>query len=143
MSRQVRLPTLEKGDLQVLLVYTVGDEWEPDWEPLRGTTFGDQFSVVPKEAVDHAFHRLSKPLTQALGIQPQGALRKIPPKSRVCFRRNKCPLFNPKQCFPEAKIMPWCFEPDGVEPESVRLLATQVIELWRHGIYIVIVKNGA
>jgi hypothetical protein len=143
MSRQVRLPTLEMGDLQVLLVFTVGNEWEPEWEPLRGTIFGDQFSVIPKEAVDHAFHRLSKPMTKALGIQPRGALRKIPLESRMCFRRNKCPMFDRKQCFPEARNMPWCFEPDGVEPESVRQLATQAIELWRRGIYIVVVQDGA
>lgn len=142
MSRQVRLPTLEMRDLQVLLISSKGDEWDPEWDLLRGTVFGDQFSVVSKEVVDLALQRLSKPLTQALGIQPQGALRKIPLKSRACFRRKSCPLFNPKQCFPEAPNMPWCFEPDGVELETVRLLATQAIELWRRGIYIVVVKEA-
>ena len=143
MSRRVRLPTLEMGDLEVLLISTVGDQWEPEWEPLRGTIFGDQFSVVSKESVTHAFHKLSKPLVKALGIPPKGALKKIPEKSRKCFRREKCILFDPTQCFPEAKNIPWCFEPDGVEPEALRQLATKAIELWRCGVYIIVVQDGA
>lgn len=142
MSRQVCLPTREMGDIHVLLISCTGGKWEPEWDSLRGTVFGDQFSVVSHDAVTLALKRLSKPLTQALGIQPQGALRKIPLKSRKCANHERCPLFDPKQCFPEAKNMPWCFEPAGVEPESVRLLATQAIELWRRGVYIVVVTGA-
>src|SRR4051812_1481223 len=99
------------GDLQLLLISEEADgRWEPEWEPLRGTVFGDQFTVMTRETIEHGLHRWSKPVVDALGISPEGALKKIPPGSRECFRRKVCPLYDPKLCFPESKNMPWCFE---------------------------------
>lgn len=127
------------GELRLLLISTEKDgSWEAEWEPLRGTTFGEQFSLVSKAAVEHVLHGWSKPLSDALGIPPEGALKKIPSESRVCFRRNVCPIFDSKQCFPEAKNMPWCFEPDGVAAEPVRYAATRAFEHWRDRVYLVV-----
>lgn len=138
----MKLPTLEMGDIHLLLV----DGWTGGWEVLRGTVFGAQISVVKREIVDHALHRLSRPLVEALGIPPEGALRKIPPVSRRCRMRRKndevpykCPLYDKNNCFPTAKAMPWCFEPDGVENQEVRKKAVEAIELWREGVYVVVV----
>lgn len=142
MSRLVKLPTQEMGEVQLMLL----TGWEGDWAALRSTVFGDQLSVVSRETVDHALHRLSRPLVDNLGIPPVGALRKVPPVSRRCWLRHRrkrqraCPIRGP-ECHIESSKMPWCFEPDGVEDELVRKMATQAIELWRQGVYVVVVED--
>lgn len=140
MGRSIKVPTREMGELRLHLIDVESNgSWESEWEPLRGTVFGDQFSTISKEVLDHVLKRWSRPLADALGIPPVGALKKIPPKSRVCFRREVCHLYNPKQCFPEAKNMPWCFEPGGVPDETVRYAATRAFEYWRDRVYLVVV----
>lgn len=142
MARLVKIPTHEMGELKLLLIRTEKDgTWESEWEPLRGTLFGDLLSVVPKAAVDHALHRLSRPLVDALGLPPEGALRKIPEEQRRCFRREKCPFFDERKCFPEAKNMPWCFESDGVAEDLVRAAATEAIVRWRDRTYLVVIQE--
>lgn len=129
------------GELRLLLIFEEEEgRWESEWEPLRGTVFGEQFSFVTKEALDHAMHRYSRPLVDSLGPIPAGALKKIPQVSRECFRRKVCPLYIAERCFPESKNMPWCFEPDGVADPSVRFAATRAIEQWRDHVYLVVVK---
>jgi hypothetical protein len=128
------------GELKLLLISTEKDgTWEPEWEPLRGTFFEDLLSKASKENVEHALRKLSRPLVDSLGLPPEGALRKIPVESRRCSQRIKCPFFDDRKCFPEAKNMPWCFEPDGVAGEQARLAATQAIMNWRTRIYLVVV----
>lgn len=141
MTRQVKLSTREMGDLHLLLIREEGGCWESEWEPLRGTVFGNQFTTISKETLDHGLNRYSRPLVDALGISPEGALKKIPLESRECFRRRVCPLYEPKNCFPEAKNMPWCFEPDGVASEGVRYAATRAFEQWRDRVYLVVIKE--
>lgn len=142
MPRRVKLPTLEMGEVQLLLL----TGWEEPWNRLRGTPFGDQLSVVSREAVDHALHGLSRPLVDSLGIPPVGALRKIPDESRECLLRRRgqnhrpCPLYGP-ECHVESPKMPWCFEPDGIEDEGVRRAAGLAIEQWRAGVYVVVVTE--
>jgi len=144
MSRRVKLPTQEMGEVQLLLL----DGWEKEWAVLKGTAFGNLFSVVPHEAVEHALRRLSRPLVEALGIPPEGALRKIPKASRECLMRPKgagkrpCPLYDSFTCYPTAPTMQWCFEPDGIEEEAVRKMASRAIEVWREGVYVVVVMQG-
>jgi hypothetical protein len=138
--RFIKIPTREMGELRILLISEENGQWEPEWEPLRGTIFGDQFSRISKETLEHALNRWSRPLVDTLGIPPVGALKKIPFEGRACFRRRTCPLFNPKQCFPEAKVMSSCFEPDGVPDEIVRYAATRAFEYWREGVYLVVVQ---
>jgi hypothetical protein len=124
--------------LDILAIKEKGGQWEPEWEPLRGTPFGDLFSGIPKGVLDHALHGWSWPLAQALGLSPEGCLIKVPRKSRECYRRRKCSLYIERDCHLKAKKMSWCFEPDGVEEEIVRKAASKAIEEWRQGVYIVI-----
>lgn len=129
------------GELRLYLIRMEGGAWEPEWEPLRGTVFGNQFSVISKENVDHSLRGWTRPLVNALGISPEGALKKIPSVSRECFRRKTCPLYLAANCFPESSNMPWCFEPDGVVPEAVRYAATRAFEYWKDRVYIVVVEH--
>lgn len=143
MSRLVKVPTVEMGELRLLLISVEPDgRWESEWEPLRLTVFGDQISQVSSETVDHVLHGWSRPLARELGIPPAGALRKIPLVSRQCGRRGVCPLYLPGQCFPEAKKMPWCYEPDGVVDDLIKFSATRAFEYWRDGVYLVVVLPG-
>lgn len=141
MPRRVKLPTLEMGEIQLLLV----DDWSHGWEVLQGTVFGEQVSVVSREVVDHALHRYSRPLVDTLGIPPDGALRKVP---RECWRRLKreenpraCILYDKGRCLTTSPDMPWCFEPDGDFDEVIRKKGAEAIELWHEGVYIVVVED--
>lgn len=142
MSRLVKLPTREMGEVQLLLL----SGWEKNWTVLKGTVFGDLLSVVSREAVDHALHGLSRPLVDVLGIPPEGALRKIPKGQGVCWhrvrrpgQRRACPIQG-AECHLRAEKMPWCFEPT-VDDGEVRRVASKVIELWRQGVYVVVVEE--
>jgi hypothetical protein len=140
----VKLPTQEMGEVQLMLL----NGWEGEWARLRGTPIGELFSVVSREVVDHALHRLSRPLVDSLGIPPEGALRKVPAVSRQCWlrlrrpgMRRACPLQGPECDIRTTKPLPHCFEPDGIEDEALRRIATQAIELWRQGVYVVVVEE--
>lgn len=141
MPRPVKVKTQEMGQVRLMLIREQGGTWEEEWEPLRGTVFGDQFTSTTKETIEHALKGWSRPLVDALGIPPEGALKKIPPESRQCFRRHVCPIYDQKICFPEARNMPFCFEPDGVAQEAVRYAATRAFEQWRDRVYLVIIKE--
>lgn len=130
------------GFVEVLTVNQNEDgTWEAPWEPLRGTVFADQFTTTTKEVIDHALHGLSRPLTDALGIPPAGALRKLPKAARECFQRQGCVFYEPKKCLIGAKHRPWCFEPDEIADEDVRKAATKAIEAWEQGVYVVVVTG--
>jgi len=130
------------GDVRLLVIEQQPDgSWEDEWELLRKTPFGAQFSVISKEVLDHALYRLSRPLVDALGIPPAGALKKIPKASKECFRRERCIYHDSKNCHPEGKQMPWCYEPDGVEGEEIRQTATRAIQEWRDGVYLVVIQE--
>lgn len=137
----MKLPTREMGEVTLLAISEHNGVWEAEWDVLRGTPVGDQFSVISQETLNHALWGWSWPLAQSLGPCPEGALRKIPKTARECVKRGSCPLFNVKQCHPLAKPnqMPWCFEPEGFS-ENVGKVATQAIEEWRAGVYLVVVK---
>lgn len=138
MSRRVKILTQEKGEIQVLIVWPAKDAWEAEWEPLRGTPWGDLLSVVKPEDVEHALRGWSKPLTSSLGLPPEGGLRKIPAEAKLCMQRKGCPLYDVKKCFPTAEELPWCYEPDGVESDEVRALASKLIQTWHEGVYVVV-----
>lgn len=127
--------------IHVLAIWERDGGWESEWEPLRDMLVGDQFSSCSQEALDHALHGLCRPLVDALGIPPAGALRKLLKESRECHRRRKCPLYLPRCCLLDSSKMPWCFEPDGLA-DGVRETATRAIELWREGVYLVVVKES-
>lgn len=137
----MKLPTLERGEIVVLAIDERNGTWESDWEPLRRTVFGDQLTIISRQTLDHALHGYSRPLSNALGIPPAGALLKIPEASRQCYVRRKCPFYDVRACRSDARKMPWCFEPDAFEDEEVRRAATQAIERWREGVYVLVVTN--
>lgn len=138
----MKLPTREMGEIQLLVTWEKDGKWEAEVEPLRGTRIGDQLSIISQAALDHALYGLSRPLVDALGIPPVGALRKLPVASRDCANVQKCPFYEPKNCHPTAKAMPWCFEPGGLS-ETAQFAAARLIAEWREGVYVVVVREDA
>jgi hypothetical protein len=142
MSRKVKILLPEyAGDREFLLIYSNGTAWEPEWEPLRGTEIGALIPVVPKEVLEWALKGYTKPLSKAMGVPPEGCLIKVPKASRVCRRRNVCPLHT-DQCHVGGKNMPWCMEPDGILDDIEVSVVAKVIEQWRAGVYVVVCQGG-
>lgn len=141
MSRRVKFATKEMGVVELLAIWeqSASGEWEHEWEPLRGTRVGHQFSRISQAVLTHALKKFFRPLVDTLGIPPAGALRKLAPENKLCLRRRTCPLYRGADCHPLSKAMPWCFEPDGITEESVRKATALAIECWREGVYIVVV----
>lgn len=137
----MKLPTREMGEVTLLVTWEKAGQWEPEFEPLRGTRIGDQVSVIDQAALDHALHGLSRPLVDALGIPPAGALRKLPEAARECLQRRKCPFYEARDCHPGGKAMPWCYEPDGIADPAEKTAAARIIEEWRQGVYVVVVRE--
>jgi len=144
MARRMKLANAEfGGHIEVLAIQETDGQWEHAWEPLRGTEFGALFSVVSKETLDHSLNGWSKPLTEALGLSPAGALVKLPKDARECYRRAKCPLYNGYWCHLPSEKLPWCFEPAGeMESQAVRDTAAKAVEQWREGVYLLVVTDG-
>jgi hypothetical protein len=140
VSRQLLLKTFEAGDLELFLIYQYGEEWEEEWRPLQHENLVSLVTVVSQETMDHALHGLSLPLVRALGISPEGALRKLP--SKTCERKKTCPFYRKKDCHPLAGKMPWCFEPEGIGDPVARQLAGNLIGLWRKKVYILVVVHA-
>lgn len=140
MPRRLRLVTREAGTLEVQAIYQMGDVWEAAWAPLQATGFAEVFSSVSDEVMNHAIRGYTKPFVEALGLPPQGALRKLPKEHRQCEQRLRCPSFTPG-CVTTDPKMPDCFQPSGV-PEGARTLAYEAVRLWREGVYIVVVKES-
>lgn len=138
MSRRVKIITQEKGSIEVLLIWSSKGVWESEWEPLRGTSWADLMTVVKSEVVEHALKGWSKPLMTAMGLPPEGALRKVPLESRVCKIRGECATHDPSKCKPVSKDLPWCYEPDGLESETLRTAAGRLLQAWREGVYVVV-----
>jgi hypothetical protein len=133
MSRLVKLPTKELGEVQILAI------WETD--PLRETPVGGLFSSTKQEVFTLALSGWTRPLALALGLPPVGALRKLPRVSMECDMRRGCPVFDKKRCFPTAKDMPWCFEPEGFSDNPTRVAAAKAIGHWREGVYLVVITE--
>lgn len=140
MPRRVKLKTLEMGDLELYLIYQTRDTWEPYWRALQGAEITSLLTVVSKETMDHAFAGWSKPLIKALGIPPVGALRKLP--HTECFLRADCPFYDRGSCTPKAKALRHCFELEGMSDEVSRKLGSELVRLWKEGVYIVLVQEG-
>ena len=141
MSRRLKIVAREMGGVELLLIDQMGDVWESEWAPLQGTPLGTMFPVVSDEVMNHAIRGWTKPLVEALGLPPQGALRKLPEEYRACTHRGRCPTYVPASCSPMHKKMPDCFQPDCVN-EATRTLAYEVLRLWHEGVYIVVVKEA-
>lgn len=127
--------------LDILVVTTKDGVWESEWRPLQGTAWAGLMTIVSKENMDHALHGYSKPLTAALGLPPEGCLRKVPLEHRECSLRNRCALYKPKLCVPSSPEVPWCFEPSGVEDGVVKTAVSRLIQTWKEGAYVVVVME--
>ncbi len=132
--------TAELGDLELFVVYSTRGRWEPSWRPLQAHAIAGLFSQVTQEVYDHALVGWTSPFVKALGLPPQGALRKLPPASKVCAERSSCPLKGP-ECTPLHKRMPWCFVPSDLPKGEASTLGTEALRLWREGVYLVAVDR--
>jgi hypothetical protein len=139
VPRQLNLKTHEIGDLDLYLIYQYGEIWEEEWSPLQGQAITKLLTVVSQEMMDHALKGLTGPFVKALGIPPEGALRKLP--NHLCDRRGVCPFYHKKECLPLYKKMPSCFEPSGIEDLEARRLAGILVRMWREGVYLVVVVH--
>lgn len=137
MSRQIKLKTKELGDLHLMLVYSKAGVWEPHWAPFKGTRYADLFTYVSVETMTHAMHGWTSPLVKALGPSPKMILHRLSPDARQCVLYDKCIFYIQRDCRPDAKKMPNCFQPVGVEAE----LGFEVIRLWRESVYVVVEES--
>jgi hypothetical protein len=143
MPRRLTIKTNEKGDLPLYLIYADGTgHWEQEWASAQDLELSSLLTTVPKETMDHALAGWTKPLVDALGIPPEGALRKLPVANRVCGVRKRCPYYEPNKCVPLHQKMPWCFEPDGLKSDESRHFAARLIQLWREKVYVVVVTHA-
>lgn len=140
MPRELNLNTHEMGDLNLYLIYQYGEVWEEEWRPLQGEAITKLLTVVSQEMMDHALKGFTRPFIKALGIPPEGALRKLP--NSLCDRRIHCPFYHKKECVPLYKKMPSCFEPAGIEDLEARRLAGDFVRMWRAGVYLVVVVHS-
>jgi len=130
MPRDLNVQTREMGVVKVWLLRPD----EPEWTVLAGTSLADLITVMPRSALEHALHGWSRPFVDALGLPPQGALRKLP--LQECNLRRTCASWRNASCRSSAKDMPICFEPEGL-PSS----ASEVVRLWREGVYVVVTQE--
>lgn len=130
------------GDLELFLVYQYGEEWEPSWKVAKGAPFTKHFTTVSDEMMQQALVGWTKPLVDRLTIEPEGALRRLPKEDESCWKQDPCPFYRPQDCKPTAKKMPWCFDPAGSDDADVRVLAAEAIQLWRQGVYILVVTHA-
>lgn len=140
MPRRVDVDTREIGRVKLYLIYETKGVWEERWRPLQGHPSTGSFTSMTKEVMDHAFHGWTEPFIKALGPPPEGAIRKLPASAKQCAVRGKCPFYIKKNCAPTSKTMPWCYQPEGLE-EGLRPLLTEVIELWRQGVYVTVIRE--
>lgn len=141
MPRRLKVSTVEMGELELYLIYDEGGVWEEEWRPLQGTDLTGLMTVVSKEDMDHCLRGWTAPFFKALGLPPWGVLKKLPLAAQKCGQRAQCPMYDRKLCFPTAKRLPWCFEPDVSEDGEARRLASELIKFWREGVYVVLVRE--
>lgn len=127
------------GDLELYLIYQYGDQWEDEWSRLQGSDVAKLLTVVSREVMDQALLGWTYPLVKALGIPPEGALRKF--SGPLCYRRSICPYHQKKSCIPTHPKMPWCFESEALEDPDARRLGSELLRLWRQEVYILVVVH--
>lgn len=132
MPRRLRVQTREMGTLEVYLLRA----GEAEWRALAETAVSDLVSRMPRSTLEHALQGWSRPFVDALGLPPEGAIRKLPKRHHECALRERCAAWHNASCRPTAKKMPFCFEPDGLPT-----LAAEVVRLWREGVYVVITQE--
>ena len=140
MGRRLTLKTHEMGDVELYLIYQYGETWEDEWIPIQGDPLTTLLTIITQENWDNALKGWTAPLTKSLGLPPEGALRKLP--TSLCYRRKLCPFYQKKICVPLHPKMPWCFEPESIAEVNARCLGSELIKLWREGVYILVVTHA-
>jgi len=141
MPRQLKIATKELGELRLYLIYEKEGEWEGEWAALQKNPAGSILTKVDKDLMEAALRGYTLPLVKLLGLNGELAIRKLPLIDQVCNQRKTCKLFDLRQCVPTHPKMPWCFQPAGGEDEVVRERLATVIQLWREGNYIIVVRE--
>lgn len=141
MSRRLKVDTTEMGRLELYLIYEVDGIWEEEWRPLQGVEITNLITSVTKTVMDDCLNGFSKPLFKALGLAPWATIIKLPVVAATCARKEGCVFYDRKTCFPRAKKMPFCFEPNVSTNEDTLRLGAELIRLWREGVYVVLVKE--
>jgi hypothetical protein len=139
VSRRLTIGTKELGNIQVLLIYCRGDEWEPEWRALKGHPVANLFSVTTEADLNHALSGWTSPLVKGLGLAPSLALHSLPEKR--CALWGTCVFRRPVDCLSTSKKTPWCFEPFGLEGDEAKNLGREVVQLWREGVYMLVVQQ--
>lgn len=137
MPRQIKLRTRELGDVHLMLIYSQAGTWEPSWASLQGTAYAEFFTHVKAEVIAHALHGWTSPLVKSLGPSPAMILHRLSPDAKQCKLWERCVFYDKKDCRPNSKNMPNCFQPVGVEAE----LGFELLRLWRDSVYIVIEES--
>ena len=125
------------GDLHLMLVRCESGQWEQGWSALEVHPWRVYLTLISKEVLDHALHGWTQPLVKALGYAPDLILHRISPDARQCAAHEGCPFYRRRDCIPNAKRLPHCFEVRGLPAD----LGYEVIRLWRESVYIVVVEE--
>ena len=139
MARQVHLKTREMGPLDLMLVRSVAGVWEAEWAPLQDAPYAEYLTRIVKDTLDHALHGWTLPLVQGLGPSPRMILHRLSPDAKQCSLWEGCIFYRKRDCIPNAKNLPNCYQPRGVPAE----LGYELIRLWRESVYVVIVEEPA
>lgn len=135
MPRRLRLPQSEVGPLDLYLIHQYGEAWEETWRPMQGVL---DLPSISKADMDHALHGWTRPLVDQLGPPPRGKLLQLPLAARACASKTTCVTYSAATCDLLNKRMPWCFQPATLEPLD---LTSEVIRLWREGVYVLVVRQ--
>jgi len=123
------------GEITLFIIWASEDGWGT-WDAVRTTSFAPLLSVIPQSVMDHALRGWTKPLVDALGLPPEGSLRKMPASAKQCEQRQKCIFFEKHKCHPFSKLMPWCYEPADVGGAP---FTADILSHWRKGVYVIVV----
>jgi len=139
MPRRLKIETNEMGMVELYLIYDEDGVWEEEWRPLQPFASAVTLTSVAKEQMEQALVGWTKPLVESLGPEPKGRLLTLPGESRGCADRKGCPFYDANRCSPLKPKMPWCFTPDLPFPAEVNRLVSELIKMWREGVYTILV----
>jgi len=140
MSSQFKIHDDVWGALQIFAITIQKDgTWEKEWEPLRTQeTIADLLSVISWEAYQELRHRYTKPFLQEVGLGPDACLIKLGEDIGSCFYQQGCPSYDPNLC--SANLDPPSCYDANIDPPKVRFLTTRLVDLWRIGFHVILVK---
>lgn len=145
MSRTVTI-SHQKWDNYPLEVIKIKEDgsWG-EWEVLREHPIAKLFSYTDSHTWEDALAGHSMPLIKGLGLPPSGSLIKTEKDILLCFHKDTCAAHDKQRCLGH-KNPPACYSAnagsDDLE-DMLRIQMTKVLQLWRDGIYILVVDTKA